>query len=430
MNKIFNEKNLTIALISGIVGGVVLGVLAQGTGEGSGIRWFINAIAIFGTLFLAALKMVVVPLVLFSVTSGVANLAGGGEVGRKLTKTLVYFFATSFFAVLVGMVFTNVIGPGRGGDPQAIRELLPAEVLGAADEKQASVELTAPDNLWAFVEIQVNKILMNPFRALAEMELISVVFFSMLLGFMILMSGEKGRPAAQFFDSINEALMGMVQLIIWLAPLGVLALASNLLMNLGPEVIRPLAKYFLTVVAALLTQLFIVYPLILIFIARYSPLKFFSGIKDAMLLALTTASSSATLPVTIRSVEEHLGVDKRSANFVLPMGATINMDGTALYEAVAAIFVAQLLGIPMGLEQQFLVFFTATLAAVGAAGIPQAGLVTMVIVFDAVGIPLEFMALIIVVDRPLDHLRTVVNISGDATGAVFLSRTEGELKEA
>ncbi len=426
MLRILTERHLTVALVVSIILGVGIGLIGQANPD-SWIAGFIASIQIFGDIFLALLKMVVVPLVLFSVVSGVANLGGGKEVGRKVGKTLLYFLATSFFAVFIGILFTNIIQPGSRQSAESLREQLPPELIADASSRQTDVALTAPKTFMEFAEVQIGKIFMNPFQSLAEMNLIGVVAFGLLLGFMIMTIGERGRPAREFFNSMNEALMLLVKVVIWFAPIGILALAANLMFYLGPDIIAPLSRYFLTVVLALLTHLLIVYPAILFFLCRYNPLRFFNGIKEAMILAISCASSSATLPVTMRVVEDHCGVDKRSANFVLPMGATINMDGTALYEAVAAMFIAQLLGFDLGLMQQILVFFTATLAAIGAAGIPQAGLVTMVIVFNAIGLPLEWMALIIVVDRPLDHLRTMVNVTGDATGSVFLSRSEGEL---
>jgi Na+/H+-dicarboxylate symporter len=427
MKKIFNEKNLVFALGAGILGGVSVGLVAQQT-QSEGLIQMIKSVQILGKLFLSSLKMVVVPIVLFSVTSGVANLGGGKEVGRKVAKTMAYFLATSFLAVFIGILFTNLIAPGVGKSAQGLRDQLPSDIIGSAQSVQEAVALKAPESFMEFADIQIGRIFMNPFQAMAEMNLIGVVAFSLFLGLMMMACGEKGRPAREVFSSLNEALMKMVQIVIWLAPIGIFALAANLMMALGPQVVKPMAKYFLTALLSLLTHLFVVYPLILIFVCKYNPLKFFSGIKEAMILAVSTASSAATLPVTMRVVEENCGVNKQSANFVLPMGATINMDGTALYEAVAAMFVAQMLGIELGFLQQVLVFFTATLAGIGAAGIPQAGLVTMVIVFDTLGIPLEWMALIIVLDRPLDHIRTMVNVTGDATGAVFLSYSEGELE--
>lgn len=424
--RFFTEKNLSICLVAGILIGATLGFSAQIT-ENPSLESFIGSIAILGKIFLAMLKMVVVPLVLFSVTSGVANLGGGGEVGRKLLKTMAYFLTTMFMAVGIGIIYTNLMGPGRGVNPDEVFAKLPKEVVDQARAKRSG--LNAPESFGEFIDVQINNVFMNPFQAMATTNLIGVVCFGLVLGLMILLGGQKTEPARAFFDAMFDALMRLVWVVIWFAPLGILALAADLLMQLGPDIIRPLSKYFLTVVLALLTHLFIVYPLILLIICRYSPLQFFLGIKEALLLAITTSSSSATLPVTLRVVEDHLGVDKPSANFVLPMGATINMDGTALYEAVAAMFIAQLFfGADLTIMQQVLVFFTATLAAIGAAGIPQAGLVTMAIVFNALGLPLELMALIIVVDRPLDHLRTVVNVSGDAIGSVFLSHSEGELK--
>jgi len=424
--KLFSEKTLTAAIIGGIVLGAALGLAAQQAGPG-GLQNFVNNISILGDVFLAALKMVVVPLVLFSVTAGVANLGGGNEVGRRLFKTLGFFLITSFLAVLVGMVYTNVIAPGRGKDTSAIMAQIPAAAMESARNQQGKIALEAPEDLQSFIRVQVGNLLMNPFKSLAEMNLIGVVFFSLVLGFAIMLCGERGEAARRFFSAMNEALMKMVGGVIWLAPLGIFALTSKLLMNLGPDVIRPLSLYFLTVVLGLGTHLFVVYPLILLTLCKFSPLRFFNGMKEAILFAISTSSSSATLPVTMRCVEDNLGVDAKSANFVLPMGSTVNMDGTALYEAAAVMFIAQMLGMPLDITQQFIVFFTATLAAIGAAGIPQAGLVTMVVVFNALKIPLEFMALIIVVDRPLDHMRTVVNICGDAVGAIFLSHSEGEL---
>jgi Na+/H+-dicarboxylate symporter len=419
----FNDRNLTIALTTGIIGGIILGLAAQ-RHPGTPLDGAIDFIQIFATLFLSTLKMVVVPLVLVSVTNGVANLHGGGEAGRKLGKILIYFLATSFLAVLVGMLFTNVIEPGAGRTAQSIRESLPSNALASAEKTQGAVAMRAPKTIGEFVELQIGNLFQNPFAAMAQTNLIGVVAFSMLLGLMLLYGGEKARPVREVLGAFDDALMRMVRVIIWAGPPGVLALAANLFRGLGPEVFAPLSRYFLTVVLALGTHLFIVFPLVLILVCRYSPRRFFMGMREAMLLAVSTSSSAATMPATLRCTEEHLGVDRKDAEFVIPMGATINMNGTALYEAVAAMFVAQVLGMELTILQQMLVFLTATLAAIGAAGVPQAGLVTMVIVFNAIGLPLEWMALIIVVDRPLDHLRTVVNIVGDAVGAVFLSGSE------
>lgn len=432
--KFFTERNLTILLVASIVVGLALGIVVQLAEAmelalvAEKLGGFVDGIQILGRLFLASLTMIVVPLVLFSVTTGIANLHGTGEVRRKVFKTLAFFLATSFCAVMIGMFFTNLIRPGMGQDAAQIRESLPEGAIATADETQETIALRAPSNIGDFLEIQIGNIFQNPFQSMAEMNLVGVVFFGLFLGMMLMLCGARARTAIETFNGINEALMKMVQVVIWIAPLGVLALASNLAMNVGPEIVMPMAKYMGTVTLSLLAHLLIVYPLILRVVCGYSPLRFFRGIKEAMLLAVTTASSAATMPVTLRVVEEHVGVDQQSANLVVPMGATINMDGTALYEAVAAMFIAQLLGIPLGILEQFLVFFTATLAAIGAAGVPQAGLVTMVVVFNALGLPLEWMALIIVVDRPLDHLRTMVNVSGDATGSVFLSSSEGDLQ--
>ncbi len=423
MSSFFTQRNLTIAMFIGIGLGVALGFGAQWAQIPALFR-IIDSISFLGELFLALLQMVVVPLVLFSVTTGVANLHGGREVGRKLGKTVAYFFGTSFVAVLIGIFVTNLAGPGRGLDPEVLYAQLPEDVVEAAQARQDQVALAAPQTLNEFLEVQINNLFMNPFRSLAEMNLVGVVMFSLLLGFMIMLLGEAGKPARDLFNALNKVMMKMVSIVIWFAPVGIFALSANLLSSIGPDIIAPLLKYVLTVAFGLGIQFLVVFPLIIFFICRYNPLRFVYRVKDALLLALASASSAATLPVTLRAVEEEVGVDKDSANLVVPMGATVNMNGTALYEAVAAIFVAQLIGIPMDLGTQFILFFTATLAAIGTAGIPQGGLVTMVIVFTALGIPLEFIALLIVVDRPVDHLRTMVNVCGDAVGSLFLSTSE------
>jgi Na+/H+-dicarboxylate symporter len=429
---LFTEKNLMYALVAGIVLGAVLGVVAGGgyLGETASetARSFIARIEIFGVLFLTSLRMIVAPLVLFSVTAGVANLGRGGAIGRRFGLVLVYFLATSFLAVLIAIFYCNVIGPGRGVDSAALIEKLPPEEREAAAKTQQGIADKAPKTMAEFADVQIKSVFMNPFRSLVEMNLVGVVAFALMLGLSLAAGGEAARPVIDFFNAMDAALMRIVKVILWLAPLGILALASKMLSTLGLDVIRPLAAYFLTVIAGLATQQFIVFPLIAWTFVRYSPWKLMMGLREVMLFAVSTSSSAATIPVTLRETQSKLGVDEGSANFVIPMGATINMNGTALYEAAAAMFIAQLIGLELTLMTQLIVFLTATLAAIGAAGIPQAGLVTMVIVFNALGIPLEWMALIIVVDRPLDHLRTVVNVCGDAVGAILLSHSQGLLR--
>jgi Na+/H+-dicarboxylate symporter len=432
--QLFTQRNLTIALAASILLGILVGLVANGSllGEAAAgpTQKLVQSVSIFGVIFMEALRMIVVPLVLVSVTTGVANLRESGQVGRKFGLVMAYFLATSFFAVFVGILYTNIVQPGAGGDPAALLANLPERDRAAAERTQQSIAERAPESIGAFVEVQVKNLLMNPFKSLAEMNLVGVVAFSMMLGLALAAGGRKSDPVIDFFNSMDHALMKLVGVVMWLAPLGIFALASRMIASLGLDVIGPLASYFITVVLGLGTMQLLVYPLLAVALIRYNPLKFLWGLREVMLLAVSTSSSAATMPVTIHEVQDKLGVDEGSANFVIPIGTTINMNGTALYEAVAAMFVAQLIGIEMSLTTQVLIFFTATLAAIGAAGVPQAGLVTMVIVFNAVGIPLQWMALIIVVDRPLDHLRTVVNVSGDALGAMLMSHRAGLLGKA
>ncbi|MBI1289947.1 cation:dicarboxylase symporter family transporter [bacterium] len=432
MMRFFTERNLMYALIAGIVVGVLLGLMVStgfaGDFMASVARSIIDRIGIFGNLFLSSLKMIVTPLVLFSVTSGVATLGRGGSIGRRFGFVILYFLATSFLAVLIAIFYCNIVGPGRGVDSAELIERLPAEERESAARTQQGIAEKAPKTMAEFADTQIRNVLMNPFKSLAETNLVGVVAFALMLGLALASGGEAARPVIDFFAAMDNALMRIVKVVLWLAPLGVLALASKMLASLGLDVIRPLSAYFLTVIAGLATQQFIVFPAVVWIFARYNPWKLLMGLREVMLFAVSTSSSAATIPVTIREVESKLGVDAGSANFVIPMGATINMNGTALYEAAAAMFIAQLIGLELTLTNQLIVFLTATLAAIGAAGIPQAGLVTMVIIFNALGIPLEWMALIIVVDRPLDHLRTVVNVSGDAVGAVILSHRQGLLR--
>jgi Na+/H+-dicarboxylate symporter len=424
----FTPRNLAFAIGAGIVGGVLVGALANAQPDGF-FSTLVQNSQIFGKIFLAALRMIVVPLVLFSVVSGVASLQGSASIGSRFARTLIYFVATSFLAVLIGIILTNIIRPGAGMNSAALLAGLPEGAREEAQAAQASIAAKAPATFSEFLDQQIANVFMNPFKAMAEMNLVGLVAFALALGLALVYGGEKARPAIAFFAAMEAALMRLVSVVMWLAPLGIFALAARTVGAIGADIIRPLSWYFLTVSLALFLHGVGVYSVLVWTLARYSPIRFFKGAYEVIVFAFSTASSAATMPVTMRVAQEKLGVDEGSAGLVIPMGATVNMDGTALYEAVAAMFIAQLLGMELTLTSQILIFFTATLAAIGAAGIPQAGLVTMVIVFNAIGIPLEWMAVIIVVDRPLDHLRTCVNVLGDLVGAVYLSRTAGLLKD-
>ncbi|MHC4666425.1 MAG: dicarboxylate/amino acid:cation symporter, partial [Planctomycetota bacterium] len=309
--------------------------------------------------------------------------------------------------VLVGLVLVNLIRPGTG---------ITVEQTVDTSERQTPsvvsiVEDIVPENLFA---------------AMAQDKVLSIIFFSLLLGVAISSVGEKGRGLAAIFESFNAVMMKITGWIMRLAPFGVFALMAHTVGTLGLGVMRPLAVYMVTVALGLSIHAIVTLPALLFLFGRYSPVRFIKDVFSAVATAFSTASSAATLPITMECVEENAGVSNKVASFVLPLGATVNMDGTALYEAVAAMFIAQAYGISLTLGQQLIIMLTATLASIGAAAIPGAGLVTMVIVLKAVNLPLEGIGMILAVDRLLDMLRTAVNVWGDACGTVVVARLEAE----
>jgi Na+/H+-dicarboxylate symporter len=306
------------------------------------------------------------------------------------------------------LIAVNIIRPGIGGSS-----------LGGNVPEVARTSVTVGS-------ILLNMIPDNPIKAAAEGQILPLIVFSLLFGAVLTTIGEKAKPLIDFFESLFEAMMRLTDWIIRLTPIGVFALIATVVANTGPGIFANVGRYMLTVIVGLAFHAVITLPLLLRFMGRVSPRKYFSKVAPALTTAFSTASSSATLPLTMECVEVEAGVSKKTSSFVLPLGATINMDGTALYESVAAVFIAQLYGIDLSFGQQVLVFLTATLAAIGAAGIPSAGLVTMAIVLNAVGLPLDGIGIIIAVDRILDMFRTSINVWGDTTGCVVIARLMGE----
>lgn len=363
--------------------------------------------AAVGELFLRLLKMVVVPLVLASIVVGIASL-DVRRLGRIGTRTLGFYLLSTGVAVLIGLVAINIVRPGVGVD------------LGAA-----APPALAPEPL---IDILLRIVPENPFASLvATFDLLSVIFFGILLGAAISAVGEQARPVASFFEGLHAVVFRITDWIIRLSPWGIFALILVVLLDTGLSVLVGLLGYVLTVAIALLIHALIGLPLLVMVLGRVPPARLLRAMAPALLTAFSTASSAATLPVTLDTMQRRAGVDREVAAFVLPIGATVNMDGTALYQAVAALFVAQAFGIDLSVGQQVVVFLTATLAAIGAAGVPSAGLVTMIIVFQAVGIPLEGIGLIVAVDRVLDMTRTAVNVWGDACAAAVVARAEGAM---
>jgi Na+/H+-dicarboxylate symporter len=346
--------------------------------------------------------------------SGLGDIRRVGAVGRR---TLLYYMSTTGISVLLGIVVVNLIRPGVGVG--IIGVTAPERVM----EKQA---IGIPDIILSLISNNVVASAADPLLG----QILPLITFSLIFGAILTTLGAKGKLVIDFFDGVNEAIMKMIHLVMFLAPIGVFALIATRLGQAGGgeafwgELLK-IGKYALTVIVGLLIHGLVVLPILLRVFAQRGPARYAAGMAPALTTAFSTASSSATLPVTMECVEENNRVSRRTSNFVLPIGATINMDGTALYESVAAIFIAQAMGYDLSIMQQVLIFITATLASIGAAGIPEAGLVTMVIVLKAVGLPLEGIGLILAIDWFLDRCRTTVNVWGDAVGAAVIDRIGG-----
>lgn len=379
-------------------------------------RWGGDAAHRLGGLFLRMLRMVAVPLIVTSLITGVMGLGHAERFGKMFGRTLTYYIATSLLAICTGLLMVNLIRPGLQGLENVTHAQEAPEVSGSLVEV-----------LFGQVEAMIPT---NPIGALAEGKFLSIICFSLLLAIFALAAG--GRTAEifrDFFGAAFEAMMGMTSAIIKLAPVGVLFLMLYVTATQGIDVFKSLSWYMLTVLCALAFHALITLPLILRFVGGRSPLQYARAMSPALLTAFSSASSNGTLPLTLANVEQRAGVSNRVSSFVLPLGATINMDGTALYEAVAVLFIAQLYhGANLPLVQQIIVAITALLASIGAAGIPHAGLVMMVIILQAVGLPVEMQGIIIAVDRVLDMCRTSVNVWSDSCGCAVVARFEASGK--
>lgn len=366
-----------------------------------------------GDLFLRALKMIIVPLILTSIISGVTNIGDAQNLGRLGLKTFSYYISTSLLAIVTGLVLVNLIQPGVGAD------------LGL---KKEVPELAASSgNLW---DIVLRMVPTNVFDALVSADMLAIIFFSILFGFFITRIDSKPKELlTNFFNAGFEVMMKFTHFIIRFTPLGILGIVAGIVAEQRENLIvllGSLGKYFITVLIGLTIHAAIILPLILRTIGKVNPWKHFQALTTPLLTAFSARSSSATLPLTIVAVENNSGVSNKVSSFVLPLGATINMDGTALYECVAAMFIAQAYEIELTIIQQIIVVFTALLASIGAAGIPMAGLVMISVILTAVGLPLEGVGLILAVDPFLDMCRTTVNVWSDSCGAVTIAKTEGE----
>ncbi len=374
-----------------------------------------------GSLFLNALKMIIVPLIVSSIIVGISNIERDGSFARMGGKTMLYYVCTSAIAIMIGLVLVMLIQPGViDGQPAQ-------QFLGLHADTAAVAERVGGSSGSDIVAIFLRLIPSNVIHAAAEGQMLGLIFFSLLFGYFIAHCGENSQHALKgFFQGLFEVMMKITNLVMRFAPLGVFALVAAVIARTGLGVFIPLAKFFFTVVAALLLHLLVVLPLLLKLVAGVSPIKHFQAMAPALLTAFSTSSSAATLPMTMDCIEKRAGVSNQSSSFVLPLGATINMDGTALYECVAALFIAQAYGLELGMVQQFTVVSLALMTSIGVAGIPSASLVAITIILASMGLPIEGIGLILAVDRILDMSRTAVNIFSDSCGAVIIARSEGE----
>lgn len=389
------STKILLGLILGISAGLILPNAA----------WLTNLSKPVGTIFLNAIRMVIVPLVFSSLVVGAASVGDVKKLGRMGGKTIAYYLVTTAFAVTLGLILGNLIDPGIGMTVPEGATYAAGTPVPAAD-------------------VIVNLIPFNPLNALVTGNMLQIIVFALFVGVGIALVGEKAEPVAKFFDGFAEVTYKIVSFIMEIAPIGVFALIVPVVQTNGPQVLMPLGKVIAAVYIGCILHASIVYSLAVKTLGNMSPVKFFKGFVPAMTVAFTTCSSAGTLPVSMKMAEENLGVSKEVTAFVQPLGATINMDGTALYQGVCALFVAQVYGMDLSIGQQLTVVLTATLASIGTAGVPGAGLIMLTLVLTSVGLPLEGIALIAGIDRILDMARTTVNVVGDASAAVIVDASE------
>ena len=413
-------------IIIGMIFGVFYGLLASKMGWLDLTNDWIKP---WGKIFINLLKLIAVPLVFASLIKGVSSLSDISKLSRIGGKTITIYLFTTVVAVTFGLLLVNIVQPGTSFSEEKRLELKEQYASNAAS-KIASAKGVKEDGPLQFI---VDMVPSNLIQATGNNKnMLQVIFFAILFGIAIVMlPSEKTSIVKGFFDGVNDIILKIVDLIMLTAPYGVFALLAGLVVDFGgsAELFQALGIYSLSVAIGLLLMIMVVYPLILKSFTKLKYFDFFKCIAPAQMLAFSTSSSAATLPVTMERCEDHLGVSKEVSSFVLPLGATINMDGTSLYQAVAAVFIAQAFGYDLDLSQQLTIVLTSTLASIGAAAVPGAGMVMLVIVLSSIGIDPEGIALIFAVDRLLDMLRTVVNVTGDATVASVVAATEGQLKD-
>jgi len=405
MKKVPLHTKIFIGLFLGIVVGLIFGPKAR-------------SIEFIGTIFIRLITMLVVPLIFFSLSLGTASLGDIKKLGRIGLKAIIYFTLTTAIALVIGLVAANLLKPGTGLNDQVKQDLLKNYQQSAGN--QTSIIEQKP----SLISVLVNIVPTNPIKAMAEGEMLQVIFIALLFGICLtFINSEKSRPLLQLFDGANEAILQAINLVMKFAPYGVLALLASIIGQFGAGILLTLLKYILVVILGLSVHAIVVDGLLVRYLGKMKPAKFFKNTADAMLIAFSTSSSNATIPVALECMDK-LKVKREYSSFVIPLGATINMDGTALYQGVAAVFIAQIYGINLTLGAQATIVLMALLASIGTAGVPGAGMIMLAMVLKQVNIPLEGVALIIGVDRIIDMCRTTVNMIGNMAASIFIHSSE------
>jgi Na+/H+-dicarboxylate symporter len=417
-------------ILIGIVAGIALGILLNnivGPGVSSGPVYVLKMVFKYGgDIFIRLLRMMIVPLVFSSIFMAVVNLGDIRELGKIGGKTVLYYMATTCLAVFIGIVLVNIIHPGEGIDKQALAAL---NITTEVPDKVSSQGVGEKNSAMIIVDTLVDMIPKNPAGALAEGNVLQIIFFTIFFAIMAAVVGRESETLSKAIHAIDQIMQASVMVVMVIAPYCIFFLVAAIFMDLGVAALAALGKYALTVLLGLIIHAAIGLSTLVWVIGRYNPIRLLKAVAPAIMTAWSTASSAATLPLTMKCISDRAGVDRKIGNFVLPLGATVNMDGTALYESVAVIFIAELMGIQLTLGMQAVIFMTATLAAIGAAAIPGAGLVTMGIVLTAAGLPLDGIGLILAIDRVLDQFRTAVNVWGDCTAAIVIGRLENAITD-
>ena len=407
------KLSLNTQILIGTIVGVLLGLVMAATGQDApAVQGGLYAAGLVGTLFVDLLKMILVPLVFTSIAVGVANLRAHRQMHRVWLAKLGFFVLSMAIAIVLGLSAANLFQPGKG-----LNLSLFQDAMQGFETKQMSLS--------AFAQSFLHGLFVNPFAALAQGNVLAIVIFALFVGIALVAGGERYRNILALLQEGLELTLRIVGWVMHLAPFGIMALLAKLIATQQVALLASLGKFVAVIIGTTLLHGVVVLPLLLYMVTGVTPIKFWRGAREALVTAFATSSSSATLPVTLRCVEQHLHVKPEIAGFVIPLGATVNMDGTALYEAAAALFIANLAGIDLNMLQQVIVFFTAMLAAVGAPGIPSAGMVTMVMVHQSVGLPAEAIAILLPIDRVLDTFRTAVNVEGDMVGSLVVQKLVG-----